>query len=286
MEMDKLVYKNSELLNEIKFRPGGDKTDIDSMGTFDLSYRTNQDTAFGETKPTFNQQRLEYREAGAIVPISQYALNGSEFNLVQELVENAADAKIRLMEFQVTSGKTATDPFDGIRFHAGVTVYDIIDDANAAGSGVLSSKDLTNAYALIPSQSKAGAKFVLDTRELLLLLEERDDQNLPIETVLNVNGRWVHKATGKQIIVSDLMSRVNNGVTANNGGLDINILCGVLDRFRIYEDGGMQMDQSNEIYFKENQIGLRFILRNKWGIPVNSRSSFVAFNGARNTAIS
>ncbi|KKN68372.1 hypothetical protein LCGC14_0452480 [marine sediment metagenome] len=281
MEMDKLIFKRSMLLDAIQFRTGNDKTLIDGISNFDFTFRADQDTDFTETKPTFTQQELNYREAGAIVPVSNFALEGSEFNLVSELLENAADANIRLLEPLITTGNVDApdnDVFDGFRFHDGITTRASI----AAG---LESKDLTNAYLAAPPQSRQDGSFVLDTRELCLLLEERDNQNLPIETILNINGAWIHKKTGRPIIVSDLMSRTNNALVDNSTGTDVGAFFVPLNRFRIYRDGTMQVDTSDQIFFKQNAIGLRFITRIKWGIPSNSRSSFVTLTGVKNTPI-
>lgn len=283
-EVDKLVYKRSALLEAIQIRQGGEKTDINSLSTFNFTLRADQNTAIGTTVPTFAQQRVEYREAGAIVAISQYAMEASEYNLVDELIENAADAKIRFLEPAITTGKESDgDAFDGIRFHTGVTTSTIID--NGTG-GTLVSKDLSNAYLAAASQSRNFGSFVLDTRELQLLREERDGQGLPIKTVEMMNGQWIHVATGRPIVVSDLMSRTNNALTSNTGGTQVGALFGELGRFRLYQRGAMDIAQSDQIFFQENQIGMRFIVRYKFGIPTQSRSSFVTLQGVENSTIS
>lgn len=281
MEMDKLVFAASELIAAITIRRGNDKTLIDSISTFDFAFRADQNAAFGEAKPTFNQEEVNYREAGAIVPISTAAMNGTPFNLTSEIMEGAVDAKIRLLEPLIATGDSS-DPFLGFRFHAGITDSPIID----TGTGVLSSKDLTNAYLACPTQSRRQGSFVLDTREFCLLAEERDNQNLPIETVVNINGKFIHKKTGLPIIISDLMSRTNLAFTNNSGGTDVGAFFAVLPRFRYYEDGGMRIDTSKEHFFAEDQIGMRFIIRMKFAIPLQSRSSFVTLSGVKNNPIS
>lgn len=284
MEVDKLVYRRSELLEKIQIRRGGEKTDINSISTFDFTNRADQNTAFTETKPAFDQERLEYRETGGIVAVGTYHLNGSEYNIIDELMEQAADAKFRHMEPAITTGKVSDgDFFDGMRFKAGVVAHNIIDFGTG---GKLVSKDLTNAYLKAASQTRKMGSFILDTRELCLLLEERDNQNLPIETIINVNGSWVHKKTGRPIVVSDLMSRVNTALTSNTGGTEVGAFYGDLSRFRIYQQGAMDVAQSDQVYWKENQIGIRFILRYKFGIPVNSLTSFVTLQGVLNNEIS
>lgn len=283
-EVDKLVYKDSVLIKEVKIRPGGDKTDINSLSTFDFTLRADQNAPFAQTKPTTDKLSLEYREAGAVVPVSPYMLEESEPNFISELIEGAADAKIRHLEPAITTGKVSDgDAYDGIRFHTGVTAHDVI---NAAGTGKLLSKDLTNAWLAAASQTRNQGTFILDTREFGLLKEERDDQNLPIKTIELVNGQWIHLASGRPIIISDLMSRVNTALTSNTGGSQVGALFGVLPRFRIYQRGAMDIDQSKDIFFIENQIAFRFILRYKFGIPIRSRSSFVTLQGVQNVAIS
>ena len=283
LTVDKIVYERSELLDAMQIRRGGDKIDINSISPFDFTNRADQNAAFAETKPTFSQERLEYRETGAIVPIAKYALEESEYDLVGELMSLAADAKIRHIEPAVTTGKVSDgDFFDGMRFKTGVTTSTIAD---AGTGGTLTSKDLSNAYLACASQTRKNGAFVLDTRELCLLLEERDNQNMPIETIMNVNGQFIHKKTGRPIIVSDLMSRTNNALTSNTGGVEVGAFFADLSRFRIYQNGAMDIAQSDQIFFKEAQIGFRFILRYKFGIPAQSLSSFVTLQGVENSPI-
>lgn len=279
-EMDRLVFEMDDLLKAITFRSGGDKTLIDSILPFSFSFRADQNAAFAEVKPTFAQQTISYREAGGIVPVARVTFQESDFNLASEISIQAADAIIRLMVPLIATGSTGDgDPFDGFRFHPGVTNHQILDFGTG---GKLVSQDLTNAYTAAPDETREQGTFVLDVRELMLLSEERGDDNVPLKTVKKTNGQWMHVVTGRPIVLTSLMSRVNTALTSNAGGTDVGAFYAVLPRFRIYRDGGaMQTATSDQIFFKEDQIGIRFITRMMQGIPVNSRTSIVTLEGVK-----
>lgn len=285
-EVDKIVYDSSELLSAIKMRPGTEKTEINSISTFDFAYRSNENAAFGATKPTFAQQEHKYRDAGTLVYVANRALQGSYYNLVAELMELAADAKIRLLEPLLTTGSTADSPtaapFNGIRFHTGVTT---LDCKNSGGSGRLETTDLTRLFLAAPSQTRKQGLFIMDSREAMLLAEEKDSNGRPLELVKMVNGSYIHMPTGKQIIIVDTMSRTCSGVTDSQNGTDVPVLFGVLDRFRYYSLGGLRVDTSKDFSFDTDSMTMRFVMSNKWGIPAQSRSSFVTLQGVKSNAV-
>jgi len=283
-EIDKLVYKKSALLTAIKMRPGGEKTEINSISTFNFTYRTDENTAFATTRPTTATQEVLYKDAGAIIGISNRALQGSYYNIISELVELGADAKIRLLEPLLTTGSidVDSDAFDGIRFHTGVAT---LNCANNGGSGRVLSSDLTNLWLTAPSQSRAGGVFIMDSREAMLLAEEKDSNGQKLRAVDIVNGEFVHTSTGKKIIVVDTMHRLCNGVTDRSTGTDVPVLFANLEMFRYYELGGLRIDMSKEFYYDFDQTGMRFILANKFGIPTQARTSFVTLQGVKTNTI-
>jgi len=282
MEIDKKVLANSELINEMTIRPGDDKTLINSItGPLEFAYRANQETAFGTDTLTTAQQELLYREAGMIIPVSKYLFEGSEYNLISELMEFMKDAKIRLIEPLVCSYSVDVDgdPFDGIRFHTGVVAYNIID-----ANGATADADLTNMYLQAAPETRAMGVFMMDEREIMLLASVKDVNGNPKNLVLENNG-WKHKATGKRIISVNNLPRTLNSTTDHSTGTDVFVAFGNLKRYRYYEYGGMDIARSDEVYWTSAQVGIRAIIRNKAGIPANSRDSFVVAIGAKNTAI-
>ena len=208
-----------------------------------------------------------------------------DINLVTEIISAASDAKIRLLEPQILTNSVDVDldPFDGIRFHPGVVA---INCKNFGGTGKPVSSDLTNMYLAAPAQSRAKGKFYMDSRELFLLLEEKTTDGNYLKAVEMVNGNFVHKPTGKIITPVDTLPRTLNGVTDSSTGTDVAVIFGVMSRFRLYQYRGFRIDTSKDIFFKEDAIGMRMIMTNKQGIPVNSRSSFVTLQGVKYNAIS
>lgn len=279
-EVDKNTFSSSALLSEVKIRTGSEKTEINSIGTFNLSFRTDENAAFGATKPTFAQQELKYKDAGAIVDIANRSLESSFYNIISELTELASDAKIRLLEPLLTTGSTNvdSDAFNGIRFHTGITTLNCL---NYGGSGKVTCSDLTNLYLTAPSQTRAQGSFIMDSREAMLLAEERAQNGEYLEAVEMIDGQYVHKPTGKKIIIVDNMSRLCNGVTDRSTGTDVPVLFGVLPRFRIYQLGGFRIDLSKDFRFDYDATSMRFVLAVKFGIPTNSRSSFVTLQGVK-----
>lgn len=288
-DVDKAVYKKSELLEKMQIRRGNEKTLINSIGTFDFTTRTSENTTATETKPTFAQEEVNPEQAIALVSLSNRALRGSAYNLISELTELAADAKIRYLEPLVTTASVDvdSDPFDGIRFQSGITTVNSINDANNNGSGIITSKDLTNMYLNAKSQTRNedSACFVMDTRELMLLMEEEGDDGQYKEPVTIINGQFVHKKTGKRIVVSDNMYRSLNGVTDRSTGSDVPTLFGPMSRFRFYQVLGMRVATSEHIFFKEDAIGIRFTFDFMQGIPAQSQDSFVSLQGLRDNQL-
>ena len=279
-EVDKLIYRDSQLLNAITIRQGGEHTEINGLATFDLSFRSDQNTAFGTTVPTFSRNEIKYREAGVLVPVSNAELRSSFYNVISELTEQAADAQIRLLEPLVIHGKTATDPFLGIWHTSGITS---VDAANKAGSGEVKSADLTNAYANIAAQDRVGASAVMDTREALVLLTEKASDGHNLGEVIREGGGLIHVPTGMKIVISDTLTRVLTK-TANSGGTMVPVVCGNLRAMRIYREGGLMVDTSNEVYFTSDQLGVRFMVRYKQGVPDNSVTKFVRITDLKNNA--
>lgn len=286
MEVDKLVYEGSALLQAMKMRPGSEKTLINSISTFNFVHRTDENTAFTETRPTFAQEELKYQDLGAIVGLSNRALNGSAYNLTQELTELAADAKIRKLETVIPTGKASTaDPtdtndtfkFNGIWFTSGVTTVNAI---NKGGTGKVTSADLHAMFLAAPAQTRAKGSFLLDSRELGVLMAEKASDGHLLKQVVNINGKFIHTLSGKEIIPVDNMERTLNSTTGYSG-TDIPVIFGVLDRFRFYTLGGMRVNTSTERYFEKDQTALRFIMSYKQGIPTYSLSSFVLLLGVK-----
>lgn len=279
-EVDKLVFTSSALLSAMKIRQGSEKTEINSIGTFNLAFRTDENTAFGTTKPVFAQQELKYKDAGAIVDIANRALESSYYDIINELVEGGADAKIRLLEPLITTGSVDvdSDAFDGIRFHTGVAT---LDCANNGGSGKVVSADLTNLYLAAPSQSRFQGSFIMDSREAMVLAEEKDTNGQKLKDVEMVNGSFIHKPTGKTITIVDNMYRTCNGVIDRSTGTDVPVLFGVMPRLRFYQLGGFRIDMSKEFRFDYDATSMRFVIALKFGIPTQSRSSFVTLQGVK-----
>ena len=282
-EIDKLLYTKSALLDSMKIRSGNEKTLINGIGTFDFSYRATDNAAFGQTRPTITEQEINYRDAGCVVPMAAKLLDMADYNIISEIVEGAADAKIRLLEPQilVASVDVDLDPFDGVRFHTGVTA---LNCKNYDGSKKLESIDLTNAFLAAPAQSRSNGMFFMDSRELMLLLEEKATDGHYQKAVEIVNGAFIHMATGKKIVAVDTLHRLLNGVTDRSTQNEVAVIFADMSRFRFYQKGGLRIDTSKDIFFLEDQIALRFILTNKQGIPTNSRSSFVTIQGVEYNA--
>ena len=125
---------------------------------------------------------------------------------------------------------------------------------------------------------------MMDEREIMLLASVKDVNGNPKNLVLENNG-WKHKATGKRIISVNNLPRTLNSTTDHSTGTDVFVAFGNLKRYRYYEYGGMDIARSDEVYWTSAQVGIRAIIRNKAGIPANSRDSFVVAIGAKNTAI-
>lgn len=283
-EVDLLVRKKSQLLDAIGIRRGTDKTEINGMTNFAFTDRATQNDPFAEEIPPTQAEEVLYRETGAIVSFSPYMLTNSEHNLVDNLIELAANAKIEHLEARITTGKISDGNFfDGIRFQSGVTAFNI---AAAGGTGLITSKDLTNATLAASDITAANGVFIMDRREAFLLGEERNDENQPIKTVrMQADGSFVHEATGTKVVISNLMSRINTALTSNAGGLEVGCLFGDLSRFRIYQDGPMDVAQTDQFKWSSNQVSMRFILRYKFAIPANSLTSFVTLQGVKNNLI-
>jgi len=287
-EIDKLVYSRSEFLDTIKIRQGDEKTLINSVGTFDFAFRANENTAYSETRMSFSQQDVRYKDAGAMVPISRAALNGSYYNLIEQVMENAADARIRLLEPLLLTGSinVNNDVFNGLRFQTGTTIMNCKNNGNAGGQGNLVSSDLVMADLAVPAQSSdETCVFIMGREELALLRSEKDLNGRPLETVQMTNGVLVHKDTGRRIIKVTTLPRTLNGQIDRTTGTDVAVILGPLDRYRIYQNGLMRVDDSYDFHFDYDALTIRFVFAIKTGIPINSRSSFVNVLGVKSNAI-
>lgn len=272
-EVDKEVYETSALLNFAKIRAGHDKVTINGIGTIDLAFRTNQATAFGDLTPTFTQKELFFREFGGIVAIAENMIMYNYYDVTGELSILFADSKIRLLEPLIIQGDAdGTDPFDGIVNTTGITS---VDAKNKGGSGKITSADLSAMYLGCSAQTRnaKSACFVMDTRELMVLLEEKAEDGHYLRAVEMVNGVAMHKPTGKVILTVDTLTRVDGSIP---------VVFGVMDRFRIYTDGGLQIAQSSERYFEYKQLGIRASQNYMQGVPTNSLASFVSLSGIKN----
>jgi HK97 family phage major capsid protein len=283
MEVDKLVYEFSPLLNLIRVRQGGEKTEINSISTFDFNMRTNEDTAYTAKTPTLSQEELKYRDAGGLMSIGMAALSGSAYNVISELTELAADARIRYLEQIILTGLAASDGFNGIHFISGIGSAAC---AATNGTGGIVSKDLSNLLGAVASPARPRAKFVMNWLELCRITDERDNNGQPTNQVMTTpDGKFIHKPTGKEIIVSDLGYRLLNGVTNKTAGSNVPVICGDLSRFRFYQVGGMKIKTSNEFYFDKEAIALLMAIRFKQGVPTQSKTSFATLTGVKSVAI-
>ena len=284
-EIDKLIYEGSELLEAVKARPATEDLVINGIGTFNYTYRANDDTNITKTKPTLNQDTLALLDAGAIIPISNRLLSGSYYNLTSELLELSSDAEIRLLEQQVTTGDDAEsdEVFDGIWFTSGITT---LVAKNSGGSGAVSNSDFHNAYLSAAAQTRRKGAFLIRPEEFQYLWGLNDANGVPIGDKLfnQINGRWYHKGTGARVIIVDNMEKVNS-TTNKTTQTDAPLIFGDLSRFRLYRKGGRQVDMSQHLYFDYNQLAMRFILENAQTIATNSKSSFVAVTGLKENAV-
>jgi HK97 family phage major capsid protein len=283
-EIDKNVTAQSQLMNAIKKRIGTEKDLINSISTFNLSYRANENTAFSQTRPSTAQVELKFKDAGGIVNISRKAMEGSYYNLVDELTQVATDAKIRLLEEMIPTGSVTADEdaFDGIRFQDGITS---INGINAGASGAITTTDLSRAFTACDTNARHRGQFIMDTREAMFLAEAKDKNGQLLNLVEMKDGIFYHKSTGKQIIVCDRMHRLLNGVSNRSTGTDVAVLYGDLSRFRYYEQGVMRIDITDQFKWAEDAYSMRFIVSNKWAVPENSLTSFVTVNGIKENAI-
>lgn len=281
-EVDKAIYKQSELLNAIKIRQGGEKTEINSISTFDFTMRTNESTAFTTKTVTFSQEELKYRDSGGMIAIGNSALTGSYYDIISELIELTIDSKIRYLEQIILTGLSATDGFDGIHFKSGIGSAACVA---TAGTGGVESKDLTNLFAAVGSVFRVNAKFVMNTLEFLRLSDERDSNGQPTNRIKEMNGKFYHAGTGKEIIISDLGYRSLNGVTNKTAGSNVPIICGDLSKFRFYQMGGTQIKTNQGFYFDQDALALLVWIRFKQGIPIRSLSAFATLTGVKSVAI-
>jgi HK97 family phage major capsid protein len=284
MKLDTLLYADSRLLEVIGILRGAEKMLVNGVSTINLTYRTDENTAYTRTRPTYAQEEINPRDAGAIVPISRAYLNGTAYNLMTYLLGLFKDAKIRLLEDLFLIGKTTGDPFNGIWFTPGIGS---VDAKNKGGTGKIESSDLTNSWANLPAQSRKSKStaHIMDTREILVMQEERSTTGAKIDAVKMENGKFIHVPTGKEIIPVDTLDRTLNAYTDKTTGTDVLALTAVLERFRYYEVLGTRIDTSKEIYFDEDQLGVRFTLRNQLLIPANSLTSFCGISGVKQNAI-
>jgi hypothetical protein len=122
--------------------------------------------------------------------------------------------------------------------------------------------------------------------ELCRITDERDNNGQPTNQVMTTpDGKFIHKPTGKEIIVSDLGYRLLNGVTNKTAGSNVPVICGDLSRFRFYQVGGMKIKTSNEFYFDKEAIALLMAIRFKQGVPTQSKTSFATLTGVKSVAI-
>ena len=286
VEVDKLLYTSSDLINAVRVRPGDEKIAINGIQTTDYAYRTNDDTDFSKKQPTFTQDTLTLKDAGAILAVSNRLLDSSFYDLAGELVSIMADAEIRLLEQQMTTGddNESDEVFDGMWFTSGITS---LAGKNSGGSGAIDPSDLHNAFLSCAAQSRRQGYHLLRTEEFQYLYGMKDTTGRPMgDDIFNmVNGQFVHKGTGRPVLVLDHMEKVN-GVTNKTTQPNVPYMYAVLPRFRFYRKGGRRIDFSDQRYFEFDQVAWRFIVANVQGIPTNSLTSFVAVTGLVQTAVS
>ena len=279
MEIDKLVYTQSEFLDAIKIRKGTESTDINGIGTFDFTARTTDSRSFTETAPSTAKVNIDYRDAGAIVAVTNRMMNGSAYNVVSELLELAADAKIRYLEPILACGRVtgSGDPFNGIWF-SGINTKTAKN--NAPGSGLIEFADLTNIFLGTAAQTRRSpsACFVMGTDELQNLMDRVDKNGQPIEIIKEVGGKFYFK--GRRIIACDLLPGVN-GVTDKSTAPHVPVFYGALDRFRVYQNGSLDVKSSGEAGFEEDATKFRFKFEFKVGLPSHSLTSFTALLGVK-----
>lgn len=287
-EIDKLVYKESQLLDFIKIRRGTEKTDINGIGTFTFSGRSDDEKALTTKQLATTKDNVVYKDAGAIVNVTNRMMQGSAYNVIGELMELAKDAKIQYLEPLITTGRItgAGDHFNGMWFTSGVNSVQAKNGAGNA-SGKIISADLTNAFAACPSQSRLSPKraFIMDTREALVLENEKAEDGHKLKDVVMENGQYIHKPTGTPIILVDTMLRTLNGTTSHTGGSNVPVIFGAMNRFRFYQNGSMRVKTSEEFAFAEDATAFRFIINYKFAIPSNSLTSFVLLTGLKNKLV-
>ena len=285
-EVDKLVYTNSQLLEAVQIRPGTQKTQINGLTNTDFTFRANTRADYAEQRPDTPSEVVDYKTAGQIIYIANSMFSDVDYNLVGELTELAADAKIRLLEPLIASGDSSA-AFLGINFSSGVTALDCINisGGSGTGNGDILDNDLSNMYAASASQTRNQGVFVLDTREWLKIRNQKDSQGMPINAISMVNGQMIHKGTGRPIVSSDLMSRTNNALVANTGGTDVTVLFGKLPAFRIYQNGQMEVSTSSDYAFASDETAMRFQIHYKQAMPSQSGSKFVTLQGVKNVPL-
>ena len=288
-QLDMLIKKRSLLLEAIQIREGTEKDLINSINGMTLEARENENAPFAKAKPTFYQQEVRFREFGRIVDISEDVMDGSDYNLIEELLQLLTSAKIDLLEPLLTTSSinVNNDMFNGVRFIGGSTNMFCKNNGITGGTGRLTSQDLEQAVALLPAASRREPSFfVMNQQEVSILVSERDLQDRPLQILIpREDGSYFHTMSGRRVIIVDSTSRTLNAQVDRTTGTDVLVSLITPERFRIYQDGGMQIKISSDYGFETKTIGLRASVKIKTGVPIMSRSSMINILGVKNNSI-
>jgi len=281
-EIDKLTRTKSPLIDLISPKKGDAKTQINSIGNFTISERANESASYPSIDLSTSKTELEYKQAGGIVGITDLFQLGTSLNIISEITELFSDAEVSLLNKLIITKKGTGTDFSGVWFTSGIT-------AQAAGTTKVKEADLIAMHKAIDSKSKEapGLAFVLRSSAVADLVAEVDGDSargnfMRVIGDTNVGRKYYHIATGVRVIINDDTQTDLDGFTADNGANNHAAVLGDWKRFRMYtKQNGRKLSSDSGLGagFDKSITNLKYETSYKFGIPEQSKSSFVALTG-------
>ena len=256
-------------LNEIQV--SSDTYNAQSINTASLTWTTNQDTALTETNQTFNTAALTLRDLGGFTNISNDLIADTNFNLLDVLMKNVAEAYGREISVGVLAYDVSvtSNPFNGIYFTTSV-------GSKTSASGTLSLEDINGLIAARNNRSLAGAKLYMNMKTLLEIESMRDTVGQPVVRTDLASGVNRFIKGFPVVITEDLPNTFNAALTARTGGVFSSIIFGNVAKDFVFvsKAGSFELDFDKSFRFTTRQTTMRFCKRMAWGIPSDIAPAF------------
>lgn len=205
---------------------------------------TDEEAAYTESDPAFGKTTLSAHKLGRIVKVSEELVADSVFDLMGYLARNFAKSFGNAEEAAFVAGDNSGKP-NGFNTAAttGVT---------AAGATAITADELIDLYHSVSRPYRPNAVFVMAdaTASAIRKLKDSDGQYL---WQAGLQAGQPDSLLGKRVVTSTAMPAMTTGLDS--------VSFGDLSYYYVAERGARQMQQLNELYAANGQVGYRMFER-------------------------